>query len=323
MTTPVALPPSRLALGYSMGLLAGLSSAAQARANGGLAAHIGSGLLAALVNFTVGLALIAVVVMFSARARRGVVLILRAVRENTMPWWVLAGGVFGAFLVVTQATSVPVIGVALFSIGVIAGQTVNSLIVDRFGLGTTAPVPITGRRVLGAVGAALAVVVAVSNDSWNVSGTAVFLLLLCAVAGALVAFQQGINARVAITAQTPLTATLANFIVGSIALLAVVGVSGAAFTVDGATFASAPPWAFLGGLFGASFIGLSAAGVPLLGVLSFALVAIAGQLAGAVLLDAFWPSSGTPVTINLILGTLLALAAAFLGRRRGAPAGRT
>lgn len=319
MTSPSALPRPRLALGYAMGLLAGLSSAAQARANGGLAAQIGSGMVAALVNFSVGLVLIAAVVLFSAKARRGIGRILRAVREHTMPWWVLMGGLFGAFLVVTQATSVPVVGVALFSIGVIAGQTVNSLVVDRFGLGTTTPVPVTGRRILGAAGAALAIVVALSNGSWQIDGTAAGLVLLCVVAGALVALQQGINARVAITAQTPLTATLANFLVGTVALVGVASLSGALFTVDGSTFAAVPPWAFLGGLFGASFVGLSAAGVPLLGVLSFALVAIAGQLAGALVLDVVWPSSSTQVTINLLLGTLLALVAAFLGRRRETP----
>lgn len=303
-------------VGYILAVVAGIVTAIQSRVNGGLADFLGSGTSAALVNFTVGLVIITALVASVRRSRDGVVAVLRALRNRTLPWWALIGGVFGAFFIAIQATSVPVIGVALFSVALVSGQTVSSLLVDRLGIGTHQGVPVTAPRIVGAVGAALAVLIAVSDRWSNQAGGFWLLIVLSFLAGVLVAMQQAVNGRVSMTARSAPAATLGNFSIGAITLLIVVtatgGFTGGASPVN----TSGPAWAYLGGVLGVTFIGISAFTVPILGVLSFALVVIAAQLAGAIVLDLIWPATAQPITLPVIAGALLAALAAFIGRRR-------
>lgn len=303
-------------LGYVLAAIAGLVTAVQSRVNGGLADFLGSGISAALVNFTIGLVIVSLLVVTVRRSREGVLTVVRALRAKTLPWWALIGGVFGAFFIAIQSTSVPVIGVALFSVALVSGQTVSSLLVDRLGIGTHHGMPVTVPRIIGAVGAALAVLVAVS-DRWTGQDSGFWLLIaLSFLAGVLVAMQQAVNGRVSMTARSAPAATLGNFLIGAITLLIVVtatgGFTGGASPVN----TSGPAWAYLGGILGVTFIGISAFTVPILGVLSFALVVIAAQLAGAIVLDLIWPATAQPITLPVIAGALLAALAAFIGRRR-------
>ena len=55
----------------------------------------------------------------------------------------------------------PSLGVAVFTVAVVAGQSSNSLIVDRMGLGPAGKQAITRSRVISAVLAVVAVTVAV------------------------------------------------------------------------------------------------------------------------------------------------------------------
>ena len=53
---------------------------------------------------------------------------------RTIPWWMLAGGAAGALTVATQGLAVAIIGVSLFTVGVVAGQALCGLVLDRVGL---------------------------------------------------------------------------------------------------------------------------------------------------------------------------------------------
>ncbi len=314
--TTASTRTSTATIGYLLAVLAGLVTAIQSRVNGGLADFLGSGTSAALVNFTIGLVIITALVASVPRSRAGVLAVLRALRARTLPWWALIGGVFGAFFIAIQSTSVPVIGVALFSVALVSGQTVSSLLVDRLGIGTHQGVPVTTARIVGAVGAAIAVLIAVS-DRLGEQATGFWLLIaLSFLAGVLVAFQQAVNGRVSMTARSAPAATLGNFFIGAITLTIVVtatgGFAGSATPIN----TSGPAWAYLGGVLGVTFIGISAFTVPILGVLSFALVVIAAQLAGAIALDLIWPATAQPITLPVLAGAALAALAAFIGRRR-------
>lgn len=308
---------SRTTLGYFLAGVAGFVTAVQSRVNGGLADYLGSGIGAALINFMVGLAIVSILVFAFPRSRAGVLAVIRALHARTLPWWALIGGLFGAFFIASQSTSVPVIGVALFSVALVSGQTVSSLMVDRLGIGTAGGVPVTGPRIVGAFGAAIAVVVAVS-DQWGSQAGGFWLLIgLSFIAGVLVAMQQAVNGRVAITAQSAPAATFGNFLVGGLALALIVGLTGG-FTGSSSLDFGGPGWAYLGGVLGVVFIGISAFAVPILGVLSFALAVIAAQIAGSVVVDLLWPATEQPVTFPVIAGAALAMLAAYIGRRRAA-----
>ena len=63
-------------------------------------------------------------------------LALQAVRERRIPWWYLVGGAGGAFLVLTQTLTVALLGVALFTVATVSGQTISGLLIDRRGMGS-------------------------------------------------------------------------------------------------------------------------------------------------------------------------------------------
>ena len=151
----------------------------------------------------------------------------------------LAGGVAGALTVATQGLAVAVIGVSLFTVGVVAGQTVSGLILDRVGYGPAGVVAVTMPRIAGGALALLAV--AVSLQGGVLERVPVWMLMLPIVAGIGIAWQQATNGRLRQRVGTPLTATLVNFLVGTailvVAALISVAVERAAERVSGGAVA--------------------------------------------------------------------------------------
>lgn len=310
-------PPSdRPLVGYSLAFLGGFITVAQARVNGGLALQLGNGITAAAVNFLVGLTLVVGIVLISRKARLGIATVITAFRQRRLSWWALTGGVFGAFFVAIQASSVPIIGVALFSVALISGQTISSLLVDRWAIGTREPLPITPSRIAGSLVAVGAVFVAVSGTFVDISSTAWFLIGASFLAGLFVSIQQAVNARLALTAENVSASTLSNFTIGAVSLVIAAFLVGGGRLVDPSMVTGTPWWLFLGGFFGVTFIAIAAFTVPKVGVLSFALIVIAGQILAALAADLIWPASEQPVSLTLLVGAGLAFAAAVLGRRR-------
>ena len=78
---------------------------------------------------------------------------------------------------------------------------------------------------------------------------------------------------------------------------------------------SAPPLDWIGGLLGAAFVIVSAVVVPVIGVLRLTLAAVAGQSAGALVLDVVAPVPGEALTAGTVVGVLLALAAVGVSGR--------
>ncbi|HEX8063054.1 MAG TPA: DMT family transporter [Allosphingosinicella sp.] len=145
----------------------------------------------------------------------------------------------------------------------------------------------------------------------------VFLFALAAafVAGGLIALQAPTNALLARGVGSPVNAALVSFVIGTMALLAVAAALGAR---PGAGEARALPWyAWTGGFYGAFFVVAAAFAAPRMGVTFFLMVAIAGQLAMALLLDRLGAFGLVRVEISptRIAGILLVLAGAFLVRR--------
>src|SRR5688500_2532083 len=114
-------------------VLVGVLTAAQARINGELGARLEDGLTAATVSFSTGLVILFVLSAALPVGRRGLAALVSGVRARTIPWWMLLGGLAGALSVATQGLTVAIIGVSLFTVGLVAGQTVNGLLLDRIG----------------------------------------------------------------------------------------------------------------------------------------------------------------------------------------------
>jgi len=263
--------------------------AVQAHLNGVLADRLGAGpagaTVGALLSFGSGFVLLCVLIAVNPRMRRGLRQIAGAVRRGRLRPWHLVGGVGGAMLVTAQGITVATIGVALFTVAVVAGQTSSAMLVDRIGIGPAGSHPVTASRAFGAALAVVAVALAVSERVGVDTGIAPVALLLAAVpmlAGATTAWQQAVNGQVSVVGG-PLAAAAINFVVAT-AILFVFAVVTVAFW----GLPSTPPtqwWLYLGGAIGVLFITAAAVLVRWLGILLLGLCAIAGQILTSLAVD--------------------------------------
>ncbi|HVE97640.1 MAG TPA: DMT family transporter [Mycobacteriales bacterium] len=295
-------------------VLAGALLSVQARVNGALAGRLGSSVLTALVSFSVGTAALVGAVAATGR--------WRSARPRPGPparWWWFCGGLGGATLVAASALAVPRIGVALLGVGIVAGQTVGSLVVDEVGLSPRGRQAMTTPRVAGALLAIMALAVGAAGEGGRLQ---IGLFALIAVAGAGVAAQQAANGQLQRLTGEPLLAALVSFTVGTVALAVGVLVLAAAGDLHVGEW-PAEIGLYLGGLCGAAYITLSAAAVSRLGVLRLTLASVAGQLLGAVLLDLLRPTGGglraaTVVATAMTLAAVAVSGRAALSARRAA-----
>ena len=315
MTSSPRLP---LFAGLPLAVGSGLAIPVQGRINGALGTRLDDGLAAGLVSFSTGLAVMILISLILPRGRAGLARILPAVRSRAFPRvYVLAGGI-GALFVFAQSFTVGILGVALFTVATVTGQTASGLLVDRLGLGPAGRKPVTAIRVIGCLLTIAAVAWAVSPRFTGTSGTAsdggaaalLVPLLLPVAAGFLMSFQQAMNGTATAHYGTPIAATLVNFIAGSAVLWTAyavkISVAGPGNPLPGEW------WYYLGGPMGCVFIGVGALLVRSLGVLVTGLGMIAGQLLGSLALDVVLPTPGTVVAPATVLGTVLTLAAIIL-----------
>ncbi|MEY9775873.1 DMT family transporter [Arthrobacter sp. MW3 TE3886] len=309
MTHTPRLP---LIVGLPMAVATGLFIPIQGRINGALGVALGDGIGAAVVSFSTGLAVMVAISLALPRGRAGLARILPAVRERQFPPYYVLAGCIGALFVFAQSFTVGLLGVALFTVAAVTGQTLSGLLVDRMGIGPAGKRPITGIRVLGSGLTVAAVAWAVSpRFSAGESGLQLLVpVLLPLLAGFLMSFQQAMNGTATVHYGTPIAATLVNFIAGAallwVAWLIKLAVAGAGNPLP------AQWWYYLGGPLGCIFIGIGALLVRSLGVLVTGLGMIAGQLLGSLGLDLILPVPGTVITLPTVLGTVLTLGAIVL-----------
>jgi transporter family-2 protein len=309
MNPPLPIPPevtpARLTFALVAAFGTGTLVALQSRINGELAQRLGDGFLAAFISFGSGLVVLALASLVWRPGRRGIAQVVTALRERSIPWWLVLGGIGGALFVLGQGLTVGVLGVALFTIAVVCGQTVSSLLLDHRGIALMPATPATPRRVVGAALAVVAVGIAVSD---RLRPDAPYLMLVIPlVAGLFVGWQQAVNGQVRQVSGSAFTATFGNFLVGTavlgLALLGHIAVAGWSPDFPGEW------WLYLGGLVGCVFIAAQAVLVRVTGVLLLGLALLAGQLAASVLLDLFTPVEGAGIHLVTIVGSALVLVA--------------
>ena len=308
-----ATPRRRALIAGVTALAVGALTALQSRVNGELASVTQSGLQAALVSFGTGWILVSVIVVASPSVRRGLTSVREALRAGALRWWQVIGGVLGGFFVAVQSATVPLIGVAVFTVAVVAGQVSNSIVVDRLGLGPAGRQAVTPTRVVSAILAVAAVIIAVSDRlGGGVEGSSL-AVAAALVAGLAIAVQQAINGRVGAAARNAWTAAWVNFSLGTVMLGTALGLAWGLTDFDPGALPAGPWWLYVGGTIGVLFIAAAAWVVQRLGVLLFALLTITGQLTGALLLDWLAPADGVTFHATLIAGVLLAAVAVAVG----------
>jgi transporter family-2 protein len=301
--------------GVLAAFLGGIGGAAQSRVNGALAGRLHDGIAAALLSNTTALVLVIAALAAAPAARAGLRLAVDRLRRGTLRLWECLGGACGALYVASQGISAGVLGLAVFTVAVVAGQSAGGLAVDRAGIAPGGRRPVTRARALGAVVTVAAVVIAVSGRLR--AGTGLALAVLPLAAGAALAVQGAVNGRVRQAAGAVLPAVFINAAVGTAALLLAFG---GVLAVHGRPDGSLPgqPWFYLGGAIGVGFTAIGVAVVRRIGVLLLGLAVIAGQLTGALALDLIAPGpAGRPgVTGYLGAGLTLATVLVVVARDR-------
>ncbi|WP_227468089.1 DMT family transporter [Microbacterium sp. YJN-G] len=304
--------PTWLALGGAISI--GVMTAVQARINGVLGVRVDDGIIAGLLSFLAGLVFLVVLAPALPATRAAMSRLVSGIRNRTIPFWMLLGGTCGALTVTTQGVVAGVLGVSLFTVGVVAGQTVHGLVLDRIGFGPSGVVAVTMGRVAGGALALAAVGISLSGDVLR--DAPLWLLLLPFFAGAGIAWQAGANGRLARKVSSPMTATLVSFLAGTVVLVVAAAISVAMRGMPQAL--PSEPWLYAGGLLGFAYIMLGAFLVAHTGVLLMGLGSVLGQLSASIVIDLLWPTAGRPALWQLTAMFAVAVASVFvaLPRRR-------
>ena len=284
--------------------LSGLMIALQARANGELSHRLNNGLEAALVSFGSGLIIIAAIAAFNPSIKEGIKNLRAAVANKEIAKWKLLAGALGGSFVAIQTHIVPLIGVAIYSVASIAGQTAMSLVVDRIGLTGGGKKLISGRRVAAAVLTVLAVFVSVFDriDAKNLS---LFAVVLGCIAGAVVGVQRALNGQINEYSHQRFTTSLIIFITG-ISLLVILILGGVLIgKIELVPLPMGPWWIYTGGIIGVIYIAFTSTIVQHLGVLTFTLFSVGGQLVGSLVIDLVSPTNGVNVSAYLVTGIVM------------------
>jgi len=296
-------------------LLAALSGALialQARANGELSHRLDNGLQAALVSFSSGLLIILIITPFSPHIKEGIRNLRAAISRKEIARWKLLAGALGGSFVAIQTQIVPLIGVAIYSVASIAGQTAMSLVVDRIGLTGGGKKLISPRRVIAAVLTVLAVLVSVWDriDANNLSMLAV---TAGCIAGAVVGVQRALNGQINEHSHQSFTTSLLNFITGTSFLVILILIGIALGKNELSPLPAGPWWIYTGGVIGVIYIAFTSTIVQHLGVLTFTLFSVGGQLAASLIIDLVSPTDGASVSAYLVTGLAMTYVGVIAG----------
>lgn len=287
-------------------LFAGVFIAVQSRVNGGLGRELQDGVGAALYSFTSGWLILSIILAFMPKAREGVKTVFKLLKSGQMPLWMVLGGAFGGYLVMTQGLAAGTLGISLFTVSVVAGQGISAIIIDSNGLFGTQKRKLNLPRVLGA----LTVIIGVAMVLGEPETKTYLLVLLPLSAGLGLGFQQAANGKVRINAESAIAATFMNFAVGTLVILitriATIGIT------DLSDSYPTQWYLYIGGAVGVVFIAIQVVTVSKIGVLGLGVLLGTGQLIGSLLIDLMFPIQGQPLHFLDVLGVLVALVGALV-----------
>lgn len=291
--------------------LLGVIAPIQTSANSKAQEYLKSPLAASLCSFLLGTAiLLAITPLFE----HGFSLSGSSLGE--LPWWAWCGGAAGMFGITTNVFLFPRLGSMQTVLMPMVGQIIAGFIIDSFGLFGSPVYPISWLRLLGFVLVMVGVFYVVSHKGkhfrrkdtlvWQFFGN---------FAGAVLAMQPAMNARLADGMGSPMKASLYSFISGTILLLALCfALKQHRSSIPAIFTAKRPLWTWSGGLIGVFCVVGQTRLAPLLGVGLLTILNIFGMLACSVVIDNFGllGAEKRPVTPKKVFGLVLVLAGIVL-----------
>ncbi|MFI9237908.1 DMT family transporter [Streptomyces sp. NPDC053079] len=289
---------------------AGAVLALQAWINGRLGEAVHDPVAAAAVSDGLSFAVLALFCPFLPGFRRGAArLTHRGTPGPGLRPWHFLGGIVGGVVVLSQATSTTALGAALYTIALVAGQSLSGLWVDHRGIGPGPATRADARRLAGAALALAAVTVPLLD---SLTARTLWLALLPFAAGIGLSWQMAVNGRLNAVAGSPYPSVALNFLLGVL-------VVAAALVVDLAVSGAPTHWPhdallYSGGLLGVVFVMASVLLVRHTGVLVMGLAMTGGQTLGSLALDLAADGGGRTGTTTLLSSAAIVLAAVLAAR---------
>lgn len=133
-----------------------------------------------------------------------------------------------------------------------------------------------------------------------------FLLIIAVVIGSLMPIQASINAQLTRILNNPFLGAFISFCMGTLALF-IMGLLQGNFFTDLKRLTLASPYHFLGGIFGALFVGSSIVLIPKLGATTLMASFVTGQLLMSLAVDHFgWFGVNVqPLSLQRTVGVIL------------------
>lgn len=302
-------PPAARITAWGLIGLAFVVSAAnsvQARVNGAASEAIDHPIVAAMMSVGGGFIVSTAFLVSLPGARRGLGRLFSSGTRRSLRTWHYFAGFGGGIFIFGQALVVPQVGVSVYMIAVVTGQTLGSLWVDHIGLGPAGKKRVTLLRFLAGVLAVFGVIVSAIGRG-DTASLALAGVVYGLGAGVATSVQYALNGRIGQAVSSALVTSSLNFSMGFSLLTVFLFIDWLAL---GRTPAMPPsliedPQLWLGGPLGMLFIASATLFVRYLGVLVFAVISVLGQLAGALALDVLFPTEGTVVSALLLVGLLI------------------
>lgn len=131
-------------LSMGIALIAGMTMAVQGSLNSALGKKVGLWEATFIVHLIAVLAM--VVLLFIFRVGKG-----NLGDFTTVPWYIYIGGLLGVVITLTVAMSIPKLGVAVATTGIIVGQVSTACLVDHLGLFGLEPVHFSWPKAVGII----------------------------------------------------------------------------------------------------------------------------------------------------------------------------
>jgi transporter family-2 protein len=140
-----------------------------------------------------------------------------------------------------------------------------------------------------------------------------FTLTLAGIAGAIVGVQRALNGQINEHSHQSFTTSLLNFTTGTAFLLVLIVAGILLGRNELSPLPSGPWWIYTGGVIGVIYIAFTSTIVQHLGVLTFTLISVGGQLVGSLLIDLYSPTQGVQISAYLVTGILMTYLGVVVG----------
>jgi transporter family-2 protein len=158
----------------------------------------------------------------------------------------------------------------------------------------------------------LAVLVSVLDriDAQNLS---LWAVLFGCGAGAIVGVQRALNGQINESTNQSFATSFLNFIMGTTFLAIFLLIGMLVNRADVVALPAGPWWMYMGGTIGVIYIAFTSTIVQHLGVLTFTLISVGGQLVGSLLIDLYSPTEGVQVSAYLLTGIVMTYLGVVVG----------